>query len=146
MQQFNIKPYLKILYLALFIVFILNKTTIRPWVLEHDFPEWVNIFVLSLPNFVEAVLGSITLTAILLFLSKRMASSGRLIPDKVVLIISFILAGTYVITQELKIHNLGGRNVYDPYDLVASIIGLVVIFGMIGFWGILENSENSRIP
>lgn len=146
MQQFRIKPYLKILYLALFIVFILNKTTIRPWVLEHDFPEWMNIFVLSLPNFIEAVLGSITLTVILLFLSKRFAGSERSIPDKTVWLISGILASTYVITQELKIHNLGGRNVYDPYDLVASVIGLVVIFGMIGFWGILERSENSHIP
>lgn len=146
MQQFRIKPYLKILYLALFIVFILNKTTIRPWVLEHDFPEWMNIFVLSLPNFIEAVLGGITLTAILLLLSKRLARNGRLIPDKAIVIISCLVASTYVITQELKIHNLGGRNVYDPYDLVASVIGLVVIFGMIGFWGIFEGSENSRIP
>lgn len=37
-----------------------------------------------------------------------------------------ILAGIYVITQELKVHNLGGNNVFDPNDVVFSCIGLLI--------------------
>ncbi len=38
----------------------------------------------------------------------------------------FILASIYVISQELKIHNLGGNNFYALFDLVASVIRLAV--------------------
>ncbi|MEP2447184.1 MAG: hypothetical protein ABJI69_08145 [Balneola sp.] len=36
----------------------------------------------------------------------------------------------------MKFHNLGGRNVYDPNDVVASIIGLVFVFIMLNAYGI----------
>jgi len=42
-----------------------------------------------------------------------------------------ILASIYVITQEFKIHDLGGRNIYDPNDVVFSIIGLLVGLGIV---------------
>ena len=37
-------------------------------------------------------------------------------------------AAVYVILQEFKIHNLGGENVYDPYDVVFSVIGLITAY------------------
>lgn len=41
-------------------------------------------------------------------------------------LIAVCVTSIYVISQELEYHNLGGNNVYDPYDLIASIIGLII--------------------
>jgi len=40
-------------------------------------------------------------------------------------IIAIILASIYVITQELKIQNLGGNNIYDFNDIIFSIIEII---------------------
>ncbi|MEM7574511.1 MAG: hypothetical protein AAF433_16525 [Bacteroidota bacterium] len=40
-------------------------------------------------------------------------------------LLAVLLAAIYVTTQELKIHNLGGANIYDPNDLIFSGIGLL---------------------
>jgi hypothetical protein len=36
----------------------------------------------------------------------------------------------------MKFHSLGGRNVYDFNDVMASVIGLVFIFIMLNLYGI----------
>lgn len=65
------------------------------------------------------------------------------IPDLAVYLLATIIAGTYVLTQEFNLHALGGRNVYDPYDAVASLIGLVGMFLL--FWrrGVIERVEKA---
>ena len=55
--------------------------------------------------------------------------------------IAVTITAIYVISQELKFHNLGGNNVYDPYDLIASIIGLIGTFVIIKLLGFMENVE-----
>ena len=51
------------------------------------------------------------------------------------------MATIYVISQELKFHNLGGNNVYDPYDLIASITGLIGTFVVIQIFGFVYKLE-----
>lgn len=108
-------------------IYFLGKFLLRPFVLANNFPEVINIFVLSLPNLCEAVCGLLLLTNI------SLVSNFYLFKNKInVGIIYFavgIVTSLYVILQELKIHNLGGKNVYDPYDVVFSIVGLVIGMG-----------------
>lgn len=102
---------------------------IRPTVLVRNAPEIFKIILLSLPNFFEGVIGTLVLTAIGLYLNARVLT--KQIKRQLIYIIATILATIYVITQELKIHNLGGNNVFDINDIIFSIIGLAVGFTMI---------------
>ncbi|MEZ5288410.1 MAG: hypothetical protein R2712_27110 [Vicinamibacterales bacterium] len=56
-------------------------------------------------------------------------------------LLSVAITGAYVVLQEVKVHNLGGRNVYDPNDVVASIIGLVMMFIVFARFGVVEESS-----
>lgn len=38
-------------------------------------------------------------------------------------------------------HNLWGNNIYDPYDLFASVIGLVLTFATIQIFGFSDEVE-----
>ncbi|AXT50076.1 hypothetical protein D1818_04235 [Aquimarina sp. BL5] len=112
---------IQILLIILFVVF----KFIRPAVLNNGFPQWIKITLLSLPNFFEAFIGTLILTGIGLYLNLRILSRKRQIKRNLIYVIAPILAGIYVITQELKLHNLGGNNVYDSNDIVFSVIGLI---------------------
>jgi hypothetical protein len=96
---------------------------------ENGYNGIVKIFVLSYPNFCEAIAGTIVITTLLLVLKGKFRKSIGWLKEKHVPIISTLICGVYVILQEFKIHNIGGANVYDPYDVTFSIIGLV--FGYI---------------
>ncbi|WP_298540859.1 hypothetical protein [uncultured Aquimarina sp.] len=109
----------------LIILFVIFKF-IRPAVLNSDSPEWIKITLLSLPNFFEAVIGTLILTGIGLYLNFRILSEKRQIKRNLIYAVASILAGIYVITQELKLHNLGGNNIYDSNDLIFSVIGLII--------------------
>lgn len=113
--------------LGIIISFIIVKFLLRPYVINNDYPGFVKIFVLSYPNFCEAVVGTILLTFMLLILNNR----TKKISEQLVYLIAVLLAAVYVILQEFKIHNLGGVNIYDPYDVLFSVIGLVAIYFII---------------
>ena len=93
--------------------------------------------VLSAPNTFEAIIGMSTVAA-LLMRAKLFSPRFRGHPESYDLSLSDGCDGDYVLTQEFKLHDLGGRNVYDPYDVVASIVGLVGT--LLCFWryGFLE--------
>lgn len=135
MREITIKKYVRYLFGIVFILFILNKFYLRPWVLENELPELFQIFVFSVPNLIEAILGTIILTGILLQLRQY---SNKKIKDSSIYLIAVIISSLYVISQELKFHNLGGNNVYDPYDLIASILGLLMIFMIIKKFGFMD--------
>ena len=135
MREISIKKYVRYLFGIVFILFILNKSYLRPWVLENELPELFQIFVFSIPNLIEAILGTIILTAILLQLRQY---SNKKIKDSSIYLIAVSISSLYVISQELKFHNLGGNNVYDPYDLIASILGLLLIFMIIKKYGFMD--------
>ncbi len=111
--------------IVLIILFVFFKF-VRAAVLESNSFEWVKITLLSLPNFFEAVIGTLILTGIGLYLNHRFLGEKRRIKNNLIYIVASFIAGIYVITQELKIHNLGGNNVFDWYDILFSIIGLIV--------------------
>ncbi|MEM8487656.1 MAG: hypothetical protein AAF564_19045 [Bacteroidota bacterium] len=119
------------LQLLMIVVFVLGKMVLRPAVLKRDAPTWLDIFVLSFPNFCEAIVGAATVTGLLLMFNARFVSAKRRLSERVVYAWAIVFTGIYVILQEFKVHNLGGANIYDPYDILFSLIGLVVAWFII---------------
>ena len=58
-------------------------------------------------------------------------------------LISVSLAALYVISQELKFHNLGGNNVYDVNDVIASVLGLVFMLVTMLFFGFFKKTGST---
>ncbi len=98
---------------------------IRPIVLKSNSPDFFKIALLSLPNFFEGIIGTLTLTGIGLIVNDKLSKQNQIKP-KLIYVLAVVLAGIYVTTQELKFHNLGGNNVYDVNDLIFSFIRLVL--------------------
>ncbi len=102
--------------LLLFIVFKIVRSKILSS--ENNF---IQVVGLSLPNLFEGILGVLILTALGLTLTRN-----KNIKHNYIYILAIIFAAIYVITQEFKIHNLGGKNVYDSNDVLFSLIGLFI--------------------
>ncbi len=130
----RVKRYIPRIFLVGLVVFVINKFIVRPWVLSSTSANSIHIFVLSLPNFIEAVFGALVITYLLFWIQTKKQFLHRL-KASVVYCFSSVLAGIYVVSQEFKLHHLGGHNVFDVYDVVASILGLffylfiVFVFG-----------------
>jgi hypothetical protein len=118
------KDILKLARIQIYIIilFVFGKGVLRPYILEGDFPLFMDIFVLSLPNFFEGITGVLSLTFIGLYLNHRF--NKHRLSNSIIYLLAVILATVFVLTQEFKLHNLGGNNVYDPYDVLFSIVGL----------------------
>ena len=123
MQERRIKKYIRYLYGIAAVAFILNKFYLKPWILENKTPDIFLIVTNSIPNFIEAIIGTLMLTGILFGVRQYFNKKFGSINDTSIHLIAVSIASIYVISQELKIHNLGGNNVYDPYDIVASSFG-----------------------
>lgn len=138
MKEVPIKKYIRYLFVIAILIFILNKFYFRSWVLEKELPELFKIFVLSVPNLAEAIIGTLLLTGILYQL--RQYFNKRLVglKDTYIHLAAVGIAGVYGISQEYKLHNIGGNNVFDIYDVIASIIGLIIAFGFIQKFGFIE--------
>ena len=106
---------------------------IRSSVLVHDPVVVVEVFLLSFPNFCEAVVGMLVLTSMGLVLNERLVKPDSRLGEQTIYVLAMILAGIYVILQEFKIHNLGGRNVYDPYDVLFSVIGVGSAYCLVSY-------------
>ena len=130
----TVKKYIRYLFGIAFLLFLLNKFYLRPWVLENELPELFQIFVLSLPNFCEAILGTLLLTGILMQLRLYLPKPNKM-KNSLIYLAAVAISSVYVISQELEFHNLGGNNVYDPYDIMASIIGLLMTFLIVKRFG-----------
>ena len=141
MKEIPIKKYIRYLFVIAILVFILNKLYLRPRVLEKELPEFFRIFVLSVPNLAEAIIGTLLLTGILLqmrqYFNKRLGD----LKDTYIHLAAVGIAGVYGISQEYKLHNIGGNNVFDIYDVIASIIGLMIAFGLIQKFGFIERQN-----
>ena len=138
MSQLIIKRHIRVIFATVFILFIVNKFAFRPLVLTNDTPQVLKIIAWSLPNFIEAIMGSILLTGGLFVLQIRFSAFLKSLKTRQVYLLAIFLAGVYVLTQEVKWHNLGGRNVYDPNDFIASIAGLLFIFVVFCKYGFKE--------
>ena len=141
MKEIAIQKYVRYLFGIAILVFVMNKFYLRPWVLENELPEIFQIVVLSIPNLIEAIVGTLILTGILLHLRQYFGKTTRNIKDTYIHLMATGIAGIYVISQEFKFHNIGGNNVYDLYDVIASIIGLALTFGLIQAFGFVQESK-----
>lgn len=88
-ERFN--DLMKLARIELFIIpiFILFKF-IRPKVLESASPEILKIIILSIPNFFEAIIGTLTLTGVFLFLKDQLKIKRQISP-KLIYIMLFCL-------------------------------------------------------
>lgn len=116
---------------------------LRPSLAGGEHGAAVQIFLAAYPNFCEAVIGGLLLTGIALTLNARLLSPQRRLPLPVVYGLAWLATGLYVLLQEIKVHDLGGRNVYDPYDVAFSIGGLLVVAAAV-FYFRPEPDEHGR--
>ena len=143
MNSIKIKPYIPRLYLAVFISFMVNKFVLRPFVLDHELPAFLQIFVLSIPNTFEAIIGMSIVASLLMAAKLYFSPRFDRIPNFALYFLATVLVGTYVLTQEFNLHSLGGKNTFDPYDVVSSIIGIVVMMLLFWLYGIVEHATGS---
>ena len=144
MKEIPIKKSVRYLFGIAIFVFILNKFYLRPWVLKNELSEFFQIIVFSIPNLIEAIIGTLILTGILLQIRQYFNKKTGHVKDTYIYLIAVCFSSFYVISQEFKFHNLGGNNVYDPYDLIASIIGLTMTFGIIQLFGFADKTETKK--
>jgi len=124
----NILLRIQLLIIASYLVI---KFLIRPIVIENEYTGLIKTFALSYPNFCEAIAGSIVIAFMLLIINGKFWKKDFRLKEKYIPLISILISGIYVLLQEFKIHNIGGRNVYDPYDVIFSILGLIIAFGLL---------------
>ncbi|WP_271784594.1 hypothetical protein [Aquimarina algiphila] len=136
----QVKKYVRYLFGIAFLVFVLNKFYLRPWVLDNNFYMVFKVIVLSIPNTIEAIFGTLIITALLLRL-RHYLNKTHSIKDFYIYLIAVSIASLYVISQELKWHNLGGNNVFDINDVIASVIGLIGTYATINTFGFTEQLE-----
>ncbi|MCF8356025.1 MAG: hypothetical protein K9H48_16360 [Melioribacteraceae bacterium] len=144
MKEISIKKYIRYLFGTATLVFIMNKLYLRSWILENDVHNIFQIVTYSIPNLIEAIIGTLILTGILLQARQYFNQKLGNLKDVYIYTLAVSVASIYVISQELKFHNLGGNNVYDPYDLIASIVGLVGTFVIIQNFGFVNKVERDK--
>lgn len=105
-------------------VFIFFKY-IRPQVLQSSSPELFKMALRSLPNFFEAIIGTLTLTGVLLILNDQLNKKQQIKPI-IIYSIAVVLTGFYVIAQELKIISIRTNTTFDQNDILFSLIGLII--------------------
>jgi len=111
--------------------------------LKNELPEFFQIIVLSIPNLIEAIVGTLISIGVLFQLRQYIGMEVGNFNDKIVYLAAVSIAGLYVISQEFKFHNLGGNNVYDPYDVYASIIGLILTLGLVQAFGFIKERKTN---
>lgn len=144
MEEITIKKEIKVLFLACFLLFIFNKTFIRKWILNEEVPKVLELISYSIPNFFEAILGTLILTAIFLRANMLFWPPPKSEKAIFIYILVFSISAIYVISQELNYHALGGVNIYDPNDILASVLGLLFSFFFIlkvGFYDLITTSS-----
>ena len=141
MREIPIKKYVRYLFGVAILLFFLNKLYFRPWIIENGSIDLLMIVTYSIPNLLEAIIGTLIFTGLLFQTRQYFNEKISTIKDIYIHIMAVSIVGFYVISQELTFHNIGGNNVYDPYDLIASIIGLAGTFAIIQLFGFTDKVE-----
>ncbi len=92
------------------------------------------VFLYSFPNFAEGLVGFLAFAMLLSLAAQRDGFAKRLLTLPWICTCAFFGAAFYVISQEFGLHNLGGDQVYDPYDVLFSVAGLIA--GLVAFLGL----------
>jgi len=119
---------------------------IRPWILETDASGLIVVVVNSLPNFVEAILGTVLLAGVLFSLRRRSNLEVLQTEDSKLFLAVLVIAGVFTIAQELNWFNHRPDNVIDPFDFLASFVGLIAMNRLLNRFGFLKNSSESSKP
>jgi len=123
------------------LAFLLNRHLVRPWVLENAVYGSVTIVVNSLPNLVEAILGTILIAGFLLDIRRRVVGPVSYSDCTTVYAVATVIAGLFVILSEVNWIRLRGPNVYDPNDVAASVVGLCLIYFLLTRFGLFYERE-----
>ena len=127
LSSWTFKPQIWIVIGLCIVTFLCHRHALRPWVLDRFQTGLFVIVVNSFPNFLEGIIGSISLASLGLWCRNR---NGYWQPDKETPTffnwVTFI-AAAYVIPQELNWFTITRENTFDPYDVIASILGLLLI-------------------
>ncbi len=134
-----IKRHIKVIFITAFLLFVLNKLYLRNEVLNSDSELLLRIIVLSLPNAVEAIMGMFIVVGLLLIARGYFDRTFKLLSDTVVYMLGLFITAIYVFSQEINLHSIGGNNTFDPFDLIASAVGLFISLGVILVFGFKEN-------
>ena len=126
LRRQNVRAIMRV-YLVIIVSYLLVKFGLRPMIVANGYPLIIEIFVLSYPNFCEGVVGPIFVTFVLLTIKGMLVKKkpSLVLKDNWLYLVAVLFSAFYVLLQEFKIHNLGGKNVYDPYDVLFSVLGLV---------------------
>ncbi len=117
---------MKLARVELFIipVFIFFKY-IRPTVLKSQAPQFFKIALYSLPNFFEAVIGTLTLTGVFLLINDKLNHKHQIRPSFIYLI-AVLFTGGYVFAQEFKLIQTRTNMTFDLNDVYFSAFGLFI--------------------
>ena len=118
------------------LAFLLNRHIVRPWVLENAVNGPVTVVVNSLPNLVEAIVGTILIAGILLDIWRRVGGPRFYLDCTTIYAVATVIAGLFVILSEVNWIRFRGPNVYDPNDLAASVLGLFLIYFLLVRFGL----------
>ena len=144
MNGLKFKRYLNVISFSAILVLVISKSVLRPWVRENDFAEVFMIILNSIPNFLEPLVGVPALTGLLFMARHDRANWLARFSERGIYFLSIFLASVYVISQELRIHSIGGNNVYDPNDIMASVLGLLFMLFVMLKYGFIR-SELSEV-
>ena len=133
------QPWVVPMYAVPLVFHSVNKLWLRPRVLEADAPVWLDIFVLSVPNTIESLVGLTWLATVFMLLKDRGAGFVSGLGERTIYLSLTAFVAVYVITQEVRLHDLGGRNVYDPWDVVGSVVGILVVLVLLLTRGVLRD-------
>ena len=137
----SIKTQIWVIYGICTVLFLVHRYLVRSWVIEQSEAGFVLIIVNSLPNFIEGIVGTMLLAGIGLSIRILSRPNQVNLESKLFFNVVSLVAATYVITQELNWYNISRANVYDPYDIVASILGLILINRLLIFGGMLNRLQ-----
>ena len=123
------------------LAFLLNRHIVRPWVLENVVSGPVTVVVNSLPNLVEAIVGTIWIAGTLLDIWRRVGGPRFYLDCTYIYKVATVIAGLFVILSEVNWIRFRGPNVYDPNDLAASVLGLFLVYFLLVRFGLFYERE-----
>ena len=144
MEELRLRWYVRVLFVAAFVVFVVNKLVVRPLLGSQVLPEPLMVLTYSVPNFCEAVMGLTIVSGLLLWARLRGFAVLRALGKTSIQWLAIAVASIYVLTQEVGLHSLGGNNVYDPNDIVASLLGLALTAALFLRYGVLDDGVGSH--
>ena len=123
------------------VVFLANHHIVRPWVLHSVDGGPAVVIVNSLPNFIEAIIGTIDIAIALALLARASSWFRHRVKGNMQYVIATAIAGVFVVLSELNVISIRGPNVSDPNDIVASILGLLTVLAVLVRFGLLSEHE-----